>query len=197
MNTAVTPARNNSIQAKVALFGATGAIGDSISAAFRSQGISYRAVGRSEESLRKRFGQDPLAEWRTWDPESLESIAKAAEGIDTLISMAGVPYNQFSLHPQIFRRTIEGAVKAGVKRVLLIGTLYPYGRPQAPTVNEEHPRVPHTFKGRMRKEQEQVLLEAHRAGRIEGTILRLPDFYGPNVEASFFGGLFSALKSGK
>ncbi|MEI9898542.1 MAG: hypothetical protein WDN28_32980 [Chthoniobacter sp.] len=49
----------------------------------------------------------------------------------------------------------------------------------------------------MRKEQEEVLMEAHRSGRIQATLLRLPDFYGPRVEASFFGGLFSAIRSGK
>ena len=36
----------------------------------------------------------------------------------------------------------------------------------------------------MRKEQEDLLLQAHAAGRIQATVLRLPDFYGPGVEAS-------------
>lgn len=182
--------------AKFALFGATGAIGHSIAAAFRSDGVPYRVVGRSAASLTSRFGSDPLAEVRTWDPESIESIALAAQGIETLIYMVGVPYDQFALHPKILRATIEGALRAGVKRILLIGTLYPFGLPRTPRVSEAHPREPHTFKGRMRKEQEDILMDAHRSGRIEATILRLPDFYGPHVEASFFGGLFQAIKTG-
>ncbi|MEJ1971940.1 MAG: NAD-dependent epimerase/dehydratase family protein [Lacunisphaera sp.] len=182
---------------KFALFGATGAIGHSIATAFRASGLRYRVVGRSASSLQARFGSDPLAETRTWDPDSPESIVRAAEGIDTLIYMVGVPYDQFALHPKILRQTIDGAVRAGVKRILLIGTLYPFGRPRTPRVNEDHPREPHTFKGRMRKAQEDALMEAHRDGRIEATILRLPDFYGPHVEASFFGGLFQAIQQGK
>jgi nucleoside-diphosphate-sugar epimerase len=36
----------------------------------------------------------------------------------------------------------------------------------------------------MRKEQEDVLMQAHAAGLIQATVLRLPDFYGPGVEKS-------------
>jgi nucleoside-diphosphate-sugar epimerase len=68
--------------------------------------------------------------------------------------------------------------------VILIGTVYPYGRARTTPVREDHPREPHTFKGRMRKEQEDLLLQAHAEGRINATVLRLPDFYGPGVEAS-------------
>lgn len=48
----------------------------------------------------------------------------------------------------------------------------------------------------MRKEQEDALLEADAAGKIRGTILRLPDFYGPNVENSVLHSLFLAVVSG-
>jgi len=64
------------------------------------------------------------------------------------------------------------------------GTLPPAGRPPPTPLREDHPREPHTFKGRMRKAQEDVLMEmATRAG-IQATVLRLPDFYGPGVSAS-------------
>jgi nucleoside-diphosphate-sugar epimerase len=79
---------------------------------------------------------------------------------------------------------------------VLIGTVYPYGMPTTATVAETHPRNPPTFKGRMRKEQEDLLLKAHAEGRIQGTILRLPDFFGPGVEASLLHSLFQAAAKG-
>jgi len=170
---------------KVALFGAAGAIGRSVAAALRGQGQPYRVVGRSERSLRDAFGADPLAEIVTWNPDSPASVRAAAEGVETLIYMVGVNYWQFELHPELMRKTLEGAVAAGVKRIVLIGTVYPYGRPQANPVREDHPREPHTYKGRMRLAQEDLLMQAHAAGRIQATVLRLPDFYGPGVETSF------------
>ncbi len=61
------------------------------------------------------------------------------------------------------------------------------------TVSEAHPRDPHTFKGRKRKEQaEDLLLEADKQGRIEATILRVPDFMGPGAEKSLLDGVFKA-----
>ena len=169
---------------KIALFGAAGAIGQSIATALRARGQAYRVVGRSEASLRKAFGLDPLAEVVTWNPDSPASVIAAASGVETLIYMVGVNYWQFELHPELMRKTLAGALVAGVKNIVLIGTVYPYGRAKANPVREDHPREPHTFKGRMRKAQEDLLLQAHADGRINATVLRLPDFYGPGVEAS-------------
>ena len=169
---------------KVALFGAAGAIGQSIARALAAQGRPYRVVGRSEAGLRKAFGADPLAEIVTWHPDVPASVQAAAAGIDTLIYLVGVNYWQFELHPQLMRKTLDGAIAAGVRNFILIGTVYPYGRARTMPVSEDHPREPHTFKGRMRKAQEDILLQAHAQGRINATVLRLPDFYGPGVEAS-------------
>jgi nucleoside-diphosphate-sugar epimerase len=169
---------------KIALFGAAGVIGQSIAATLGRQGRPYRVVGRNEAGLHKAFGADPLAEIVTWNPDAPASVRAAAEGVDTLIYMVGVNYWQFELHPELMRKTLEGAVAAGVKHLILIGTVYPYGRAQSNPVREDHPRKPHTFKGRMRKAQEDLLMQAHADGRIRATVLRLPDFYGPGVEAS-------------
>lgn len=63
----------NSIE-KVALIGATGAIGKSVAAALRQKNQPYRAIGRSQITLEKEFGSDSLAEIGTWYPED-ESLA--------------------------------------------------------------------------------------------------------------------------
>lgn len=169
---------------KVALFGAAGVIGQSIAAALSDDGKPYRVVGRTEASLRNTFGADPLAEIFTWNPDSPASVQAAAAGVETLIYMVGVNYWQFELHPELMRKTLIGAIAAGVRNIILIGTVYPYGMAKANPVREDHPREPHTYKGRMRKAQEDLLMQAHAEGRINATVLRLPDFYGPGVKAS-------------
>ncbi len=182
---------------KIALLGAAGAVGASIADALRTEGAPYRVVGRSEASLRRSFGNDPLAEIKAWDPQDDLSVRQALAGTDSAVYLVGVNYWQFDLHPILMRKTIDGAVAAGVRRMLLIGTLYPYGRAQSGKVTEDHPREPHTFKGRMRKEQEDILFGAHAAGMMEACELRLPDFYGPGVEKSFLWNAFVATKTGK
>jgi len=182
---------------KIALVGAAGAIGQSIAAALRHAGRPYRVVGRSRASLTQSFGHDPLAGIVAWNPDDPESVRAAARGIDTIVYLVGVNYWQFELHPQLMAKTLAGAEAEGVAHCLLIGTVYPYGRPRSNLVREDHPREPHTFKGRMRKAQEDLLLDAHAAGRIKGAVLRLPDFYGPDVDKSFLhGAIVAATKGG-
>ncbi len=180
----------------IALFGAAGAIGQSIATALRAEGQPYRVVGRTASRLREAFGDDPLAQIVTWNPDSPDSVQAAATGVETLIYMVGVDYWQFELHPELMRKTLAGAIAAGVRNIVLIGTVYPYGRPQTHPVREDHPRAPHTFKGRMRKAQEDVVMQAHAEGRIRATVLRLPDFYGPGVQASLLHGAARAAVHG-
>ena len=146
--------------------------------------------------MTESFGGDPRAEIVTWNPDDPGSVRAAAHGIDTIVYLVGVNYWQFELHPQLMAKTLAGAVAEGVERFLLIGTVYPYGRARTDRVREDHPREPHTFKGKMRKAQEDLLLEADAAGRIKGAVLRLPDFYGPNVDKSFLHGAFVAATTG-
>jgi hypothetical protein len=95
----------------------------------------------------------------TWNPDDPASVRSAAEGVDTLIYLLGVPYNRFELHPIIMQQTLDGAIAGGVKRIILIGTVYPYGMPVTPTVAETHPRNPTTFKGRIKSQS--------RTGRLQ------------------------------
>jgi nucleoside-diphosphate-sugar epimerase len=181
----------------IALVGATGAMGKTVAAALRDQGRPYRVIGRSQSSLKNTFGDDPLAELVTWNPDEEQSIRNALKGANSIVYMVGVPYTDFHLHPILMRRVLDAAVAENVDRLLLIGTLYVFGLPQTERITEDHPREPHTFKGRKRKEQEDLVLAAHAGGKIKTTILRLPDFYGPGVERSMLTDLFVAVKQNR
>lgn len=182
---------------KVALVGAGGAIGKSVAAALRAEGRPYRVIGRSHAALSKAFGQDPLAEIATWDPNDPESVRRALDGTEAAVHLVGVPYDKFEQHPIVMGQVLAGAVAAGVERLLQIGTVYPFGRARTPKVTEDHPREPHTYRGRMRKAQEDLTLAAHAGGKLATTILRLPDFYGPAGDLSLLHGTFTAALAGR
>jgi nucleoside-diphosphate-sugar epimerase len=171
----------------LALLGATGAIGKSVVAALTARNTPFRLIGRSLEKMQAEFGAHKLASFAAWNPDD-QSLQQAFAGITTVVSMIGVPYDRFALHPQLMKQTVAAAKAAGVKRLLLIGTLYVFGKPQSPRIAETHPRAPHTFKGRVRKEQEDILMNSG----LEAAVLRLPDFYGPGVEASMLHDVFAA-----
>jgi nucleoside-diphosphate-sugar epimerase len=181
---------------KVGLFGAAGATGRSITAALSAAGRDYRVVGRTRAPLEASFGADPHAEIVTWNPDDPASIAAAAKGLQTAVYLVGVPYDQFQTHPPLMEKTLAGLTAAGVERLILIGTVYPYGRARSNPVTEAHPREPHTFKGQMRLEQESRVLDAHGRHGLSTLVLRLPDFYGPGIERSLLHGVFEGAARG-
>jgi nucleoside-diphosphate-sugar epimerase len=180
----------------VAVIGATGVLGESLGAALGAAGRPYCAIARSSESLEAAFGGDALAERRTWNPADPASVKAALEGIETAVYAVGVDYTKFAEHPILMQAAIDGAIAAGVERMLLTSPVYSYGRPRTTPVTEDHPRNPHTFKGEMRKRQEDLLMAADAGGKLHGCILRLPDFYGPRVTKSYVSDVFRAAAQG-
>jgi len=181
----------------IGIIGATGAVGQAIAGVLRSQERPYVAIGRDLGRLEALFGTDPQATCRVWDTQSAESLAPALAGAESAVYAIGVEYWKFALHPVLMRRALDGARAAGVRRLLLIGTVYPYGHPRTTPVSESHPREPQTYKGKMRKEQEDLVLAAHAPGTFETVVLRLPDLYGPGMEKSFMTSAFANAPLGK
>ncbi len=181
-----------------AIFGATGSLGKALAAEWARARVPFRVVGRSEQRLRSDFARyGDLVEYCVADFADPRSTTAAAEGVDTIIYLAGVPYTQFALHPKLTRTVMAAAASSGVRRFLLQGTVYPFGIPQSATVSETHPRNPHTFKGQMRKEQEDIVLGANGRSGLRTAILRAPDFYGPDAELSYAADIFKAAVQGR
>lgn len=182
---------------KYAIFGATGAVGKSLARELARSGESFRVVGRSLETLQKEFGPyAPRVENVVADLADPAAAKTAARGVETIFYTAGVPYTRFADHPVLMRNTIEAAVAEGVRHLVHVATVYPFGRARTALVNEDHPREPHTFKGRMRKEQEDLVLAANGRGGLRTTLLRAPDFYGADSELSYVASIFKAAVSG-
>ncbi len=182
---------------KYALLGATGSVGKSlVPVLFRNQ-IPFKVIGRSLEKLQKEFGSyEPLVEYHAVDLSDTEALTRVLEGVHTAFYLAGVPYTDFSLHPQLTASALDAAQKAGVQRFVHLSTVYPYGIPRTHRVSEEHPREPNTFKGRMRKEQEDLVIQADGKNGLRTTILRPPDFYGPGAQLSYVYSVFEAALKG-
>ena len=181
----------------VAIFGAAGAIGQSVGAELEKRGIPFRAVGRSREKLEKAFGGMAQAEIFPANLAEARTAGAAARGVETIIYCVGLPYPSHNLHPVLMRTTLEAAKLVGVPRLVLPSSVYSYGIPRTSTVSELHSREPHTRKGQYRKQQEDLVLEAHASGAIQGMIVRLPDYYGPNSDIGLANPMIRAALEGK
>jgi nucleoside-diphosphate-sugar epimerase len=181
----------------VAIFGAAGAIGRAVGAELERRGVRFRVVGRSRPKLEQAFGKMSHAEIFPADLSEARAAGAAASGVDTIIYCVGLPYASHHLHPVLMRTTVDAATLARVARLVLPSSVYSYGVPRTARVAETHAREPHTRKGKYRKEQEDILMEAHTAGALQGMIVRLPDFYGPHADLSLANPMFRAALAGK
>ena len=177
---------------KVAIFGAFGTIGRAVAAELTRRGQQVRVVGRSDEKLRRAFGE--TVERVAADVADPEGCAAAAAGVDAIVYSLGLPYSRkaFAAYAPMMRLAVGAAKGSGVGRLVLITNVYPYGLPQTPRVAESHPRVPASVKGQHRKEQENVVLAAHDPAGLRTLSLRLPDFYGPHADLSLGNRIFES-----
>jgi nucleoside-diphosphate-sugar epimerase len=182
---------------KYAIFGAGGAVGQAVGAELAERGIPFRVVGRSAETLSRFARYGALAEICPADLAVAADARRAAAGVEAIVYAVGVPYDRFALHPALMRVTVDAAIAERVARLLVQSNVYSYGLPQTEYVDESHPRNPNTYKGRMRKEQEDIALAAHDRGGLHTTVVRAPDFYGPAAELSIAWQIISAALAGK
>jgi nucleoside-diphosphate-sugar epimerase len=168
-----------------------------VAAEFNRRGIPFRVVGRKRARLEAKFGSMSSAEVFDADVSDLRAASAAARGVDTIVYAVGLPYPSHQLHPELMKTTLQAAIAMQVRRLVLVSSVYGYGVPRSSRVSETHPRAPETRKGQYRKQQEDLVFEAHQKGQIEGLIVRLPDFYGPGAENSLANPIFRAALDGK
>jgi nucleoside-diphosphate-sugar epimerase len=129
---------------------------------------------------------------------AVEADAKrACEGAAVVYHCANPPYAKWpDLHPPLMDAVIGGAAAAGAK--LVFGdNLYAYGPVDGP-LTEDLPSLAKGPNGRVRARIAQTLLRAHESGRIQATIGRGSDFFGPQAHVSTVGDrVFARAITGK
>lgn len=185
---------------KAIVVGATGGTGASVTEELVKRGIPTVAFGRSREKLehlRAALGHPEHLTIAVGDAFCPDNIVTASEGADVLFHCANVPYHEMvsKLIP-LGESVMEAADRLSLKIVAIDG-IYPYGRRQMARATEEHPKQPHTRKGKTRLAYEKMLFD-QRWTQAKVMIVRLPDYYGPTAnEASYLGSTLEAIAAGK
>jgi nucleoside-diphosphate-sugar epimerase len=109
------------------------------------------------------------------------------EGIDTVFHCAGIVHAKrikdlYSVNVDATRNLLDAAVAAKVRRFVFVSSNSPAGLNASPTqlMTEDDPPRPYLNYGLSKLQSEWLINDAHRAGKIEGVILRPCWFYGPN-----------------
>ncbi|QSF46276.1 SDR family NAD(P)-dependent oxidoreductase [Paenibacillus tianjinensis] len=185
---------------KAIVIGATGGTGAAITEELVKRGISTIAFGRSSQKLERfaaTLGNPAHLTLAVGDAMNPDDIVAQAGDADVLFHCANVPYHEMvsKLIP-LGESVMEAAERLAIKVVAIDG-IYPYGRKQMDLVTEEHPKQPHTKKGKIRLDYERMLFSM-RWSKAKVMIVRLPDYYGPTAnEASYLGSTLEAIAAGK
>ncbi|WP_407922560.1 SDR family NAD(P)-dependent oxidoreductase [Brevibacillus choshinensis] len=180
--------------------GATGGTGAAITAELIKRGIHTIAFGRSPQKLEQLAGELGSPSHLTLavgDAFKPQDIVTAADDADVLFHCANVPYNEMADRLLPLGESVMEAAKQKNLKVVAIDGIYPYGRRQMEKVTEEHPKQPHTKKGKVRLAFEQMLFSS-RWNNVQTMIARLPDYYGPTAnQGSYLGSTLGAIAEGK
>lgn len=185
---------------KAVVVGATGGTGASIVEELVGRGIRTVAFGRSRQKLVElsaKLGDPEHLTIAVGDAFRPDNLISASEGADVMFHCANVPYHEMERRLIPLGESVMEAADRLSLNVVAVDGIYPYGRRQMDRVTEEHPKQPHTRKGKTRLAYENMLFD-RRWSRAQVMIVRLPDYYGPTAnEASYLGSTLESIAAGK
>lgn len=160
----------------IAVVGATGPTGRTLTSELVGRGLPVRVVSRRSDLLEALF-PTPAIDKRAGDALDYASLAAAVEGCDLLVDCIGLPSRQMADHP-VTARNIARLVRQSGSRCLQVSSYWSFMPISQLPLSERHPRAGGPPWARLRREAEDILLEAGSA------IVHLPDFFGPHVHTS-------------
>lgn len=159
---------------KALVLGASGGMGYSIVKELSARGIAVTAFARMKSKLEKLFGKDPNVTIYAGDVFRKEDLQDAAKDVDVIFQAANVPYQEWESKLVLLMSNIL----AVGKKLAFVDNIYAYGRSGGAKVTEDFAKNPHTKKGQIRLEVENLI----KKSGVPAVIAHFPDFYGPNAE---------------
>lgn len=173
---------------RVTVTGATGTLGLASVQMLLRAGHEVRAFVRDAARF-QRLNPDRRAEVVEGDIGERAHVAEALDGADAVIHCVDFPPTQFTSNWDAVRHALEGLRSGG--QFVYPGNLWVYGPPQAVRVGPDHVKASPSRIGAIRADLEKAVLAEG------GTVVRLPDVYGPAVRTGQTHGLFHRALAGK
>ena len=172
---------------KLLLTGASGFIGSRLALRARAQSHDFIAIGMANTPAEKvRISELAAAgiEVRLGSLKDAEFLAEVTRGVDAVIHLAAaqhetsVPESYFlDVNVEGTRALLEASLQAGVRRFVYGSTIGVYGAAHAGALDEHSKLMPDNAYGRSKVQAEELV--RRYADRIETTIIRISETYGP------------------
>ncbi|SER43980.1 Nucleoside-diphosphate-sugar epimerase [Gracilibacillus ureilyticus] len=163
---------------KVLVLGATGGMGREIVSELTDRGIEVIAFARKKERLIQIYESNRLVKIRCGDMLNIQDVLEAAKGTDVIIHSVNVPYEQWQEKLFIIMKHAIKAAQENNAKLAIVDNIDAYGKGNREKLQEDLPKQPHTKKGKIRLELENVV----KSSKVSYLIAHFPDFYGPHAE---------------
>jgi len=184
----------------VAVLGATGSIGRQVASAFETSGYRVLAVARRRPPA--AAGRTCTALDLTAAPAARIAEVLAAAGARIVVNATGGWLASAEENRQAHTRLVGHLLDAArllpaPPRFVQIGSIHEYGPvPEGTDIDEARPPRPRTPYGRSKLAGSNAVLQASRAGHVQGVVLRAVNVYGPGAAAgSFLGSVVRRLRA--
>ncbi|EEM93295.1 NAD(P)H-binding protein [Bacillus thuringiensis] len=165
---------------KALVLGASGSMGYAIVNELCGRGIHVVAFARNKERLGALFSGNKHVEVVAGDVFIKEDIMNAAKDVDIIFHAVNIPYSDWEKQQEkLLINILEVSKHYGIK-IGIVDNIYAYGRQGEGLVKEEAKKRPHTKKGKIRLQLEEMAKQAN----VRMFIAHFPDFYGPNAEST-------------
>lgn len=141
-------------------------------------------------SRRPVAAQAPDASWQKADLLNYPELLQATKGSAVIYLCAGLVYNKNVWQQQwpVIIQNVINVAKAHQARLIFFDNIYMYGLVNG-TMTESTPYNPASVKGEVRARVADTLMSEIKAGNLNASIARAPDFYGAESLNSFLDGM--------
>lgn len=129
----------------------------------------------------------PDVNWQRADLLQYQEVLQATQGSTVIYLCAGLVYDQVVWQQQwpVIINNVMDAAKHHKARLIFFDNVYMYGLVKG-DMTEDTPYNPISVKGEVRAKVATALMDEVKAGNLQATIARAPDFYGAESLNSFF-----------
>lgn len=177
---------------KILVLGATGNMGVHLVKGFCGQKIEVKAFARSKEKLEQAFKHLERVEIVPGDLFNQKDVIQAAQDVDVIVHTVNIPYQEWGKLSILMENALQAAKLANAK-LAYVDNIYAYGLSPGKKVTENTPKNPHTKKGKIRLELENMIKDSG----IDYIIAHFPDFYGPDANNTILNTTINAVLNNK
>lgn len=185
-----------SINRNFLVLGATGSIGYAFTKILLEQQEAVTILVRNRRKAEDLFGTPTHLTIVEGDAQDRELLIRLGGQATHIFHGINYPYDKWQGNMERVTRYVIAAAEANKSTILFPGNIYNFGCIST-EIREDSPQNPCTRKGVIRVYLERLLQEAAQQGLCKTIIVRLPDFWGPNVMNEGIAPIFRAALQGK